>query len=436
MTLNRHYHHFRPFLVSFLRFIFLGIILITVPVSAITCPPDHLISPCKCVSRYSLISCDNLPATANIASIFRALSVNLLKTSSTQGGALTFDQFKLVNSELTELGNIEFGGQTRDIFSGVAFKKINILRNKKLKRIAEDAFASSANVTTELVFEDNAVLGSEEPDVQSLFRLANSFPNLQVLHITECDIRLVPDGAFSRAQPALREIMMTDNRIRSVGSSPFTVLSGLELLNLDGNQISRFSVDAFNIPLNRLHPKKRIKIFLNSNALHDNSLPAGIFARLRRPAYLNLDRNNLTTLPEAVFGSLALRGSVLSLRKNPLRCDCRLKWLVDQKLLYSSSNSKGKENDEDTYFLLRHYVCRNDKDEDTEIHEAEATDFEHCEGNSLPVSKTHCGAEDLDPDEEHSCLTSSVSGIRPKLSEVLFSHLLFLPIFWILFLNY
>lgn len=441
MTLNYHLLYHQPLLVNLLKYIFWAttILSISVPVSAITCPPDHLISPCKCISRYSLISCDNLPANANIASIFRSLSDSLLRTSSpspstTSSGSesqplITFDQFKLVNSELTELGN---GGKVQDLFAGVAFKKINILRNKKLKRIDENAFTASANATTELVFEDNAVLGSEETDVHTLFRLANSFPNLQVLHITECDIRLVPDHAFSRAQPALREIMMTDNRIRSIGAKPFTLLSGLELLNLDGNQISHFSVDSFNMPLNRLHPKKRLKIFLNSNALNDGSLPVGIFARLRRPAYLNLDRNNLTTLPEAVFGSLALRGSVLSLRKNPLRCDCRLKWLVDQKLLYSSSSSKNKENDEDAYFLLRHYVCRSDKDEDTEIHEAEETDFEHCQINPL-VSKVHCGADDMDPEEEHTCLTSSLSRLRPAFVNILFSHFFLFSFFWVLF---
>lgn len=430
MAANRKFYHcFQPFLVI----LFIWITVLISSSSAITCPPDQKISPCKCISRFSLISCDNLPADVNIASIFRSLSDSLLKSpSSNSQSSVTFDQFKLVNSALTELGSGRKGNGNADLFSGVSFKKINILRNKKLKRIDENAFSASANITTELIFEDNPVLGSETGDVQELFRLANSFTNLQVLHITECDIRQVPDGAFSRPQPALREIMMTDNRISSIGARPFTVLSGLELLNLDGNQISRLSVDAFNLPANRLHPKKQIRILLNSNALNDTSLPAGIFARLRRPTYLNLDINKLTTVPEAVFGSLALRGSVLSLKRNPLRCDCGMRWLSDQKLLYSSKAP------EDAYFLLRHYVCQSiDKDgEEVEIHEAEETDFKHCAKEKLQsTSKVHCGAGDLDPEEEHNCLTGSVFGISPSFLKTVISHLFFMPLIWVLFLH-
>src|SRR5699024_5922005 len=168
----------------------------------------------------------------------------------------------------------QIGSGDEDLFSGVAFRRVSILRNPKLRRIEPQAFRSSFNVTKELVLEDNELLGRETADSEALFEAINHFSALTTLHLSDSGVRVVPANAFRRPQAALRELFLTDNRIDRVEDNAFTGLPALDLINLDGNQISKLSPSSLNISDTR---PSLLRLFLRSNRLQADSFPVGVF---------------------------------------------------------------------------------------------------------------------------------------------------------------
>lgn len=308
------------------------------PSLAILCPPATLIEPCTCIRNFNQISCNNLHSNVNLRLIFSKLAGWLRK----QNVNPIFDELKVSQSGLEQLGD--------DVLAGVAFRHISVALNPTLRRISELAFESSFNTTTDFVLEENGKLGLTEVDSVELFRAINRFEKLNTLHLNENGISVIPDNAFDRKQPVLRELIMTENQIERIGNNAFTSLSSLELINLDGNQISKLAPSALEIHTS--NSQSLLRIFLRNNKLTDQSFPPGVFSKLRVRVFLNLNMNRISRVPQNIFESFHHRKSVLTLVKNPIECDCDLRWLVEANALYHSSQSPNS-------YMLRDFHCSN-----------------------------------------------------------------------------
>ncbi|KAH7644742.1 slit protein-like protein 4 [Dermatophagoides farinae] len=347
------------------------------------CPPRDIIIPCKCANYFNLIECTNITSDIDLKKIF----INLKNELNRQHARPVYDELKLVQTQLTHIGSID------DIFSGISFRRISLSRNNRLKRIEPNAFDSSRNITTEIMIEDNELLGANHDDNVALFDTISRFVALNTLHLTDNGIRFIPKHAFNRSQPALRELFLTDNQIERIEDYAFTGLNTIQLINLDGNHLNKLSLHSLEIENTT---QSLLRIFLRSNKIQTDALPPGIFTHLRRRIYLNMNINDLSRIPQNVFQSFFKRRSILSVAKNPLKCDCDFKWLLDQGIVYNSSNPDGD-------YLLRDYRCILDND-DRIIDEVNYNDFNHCPVSSMAQTLEQCLAQASDQEQELFCL--------------------------------
>lgn len=362
------------------------------------CPAADLIWPCKCANYFNLIECSNITSEDSLRQIFISLQMEHEKQRNKK---LIYDEIKLVQTNLEQIGSID------DIFQGIAFRRISINRNNNLKRLLPKGFSNPflSRITTEILIEDNPQLGANVDDNIALFETINSFSSLNTLHLTDNGIRQIPKYAFNKTQPVLRELFLTDNRIEQVDDYAFTGLRLVELINLDGNQISVLSGKCFELTNDT---NKLLRIFMRSNRLHTDSFVPGMFANLRRRTYLNLSVNNITSLPQHVFQSFFKRNSIMSVAKNPLKCDCDFKWLLDMGVLYNSTNK-------DKSYQLKDYQCfgvwdqesnnpdPNNDNEQVIINEVDYSDFEHCQESPTDRQYTDCISMANNPEQEYLC---------------------------------
>lgn len=309
-------------------------------VGATICPNGAQIAPCVCIRNFNQISCSNLTTDINLKHIFERLKQSLDKENVKP----VYDELKLTQTLLEEIGS------SGDILAGVTFRHISISRNSRLRKIHHQAFQSSFNTTIELAIEENVLLATTEEDTVELFKGINRFGKLNTLHLSENGVCLIPKKAFDQAQPVLRELIMTENLIKRIDDNAFTSLNALELINLDGNQITKLSPRSLEI--SKSDTQSPLRIFMRNNKLDKNSFPEGIFNRLRGRVFLNLNMNYMTKLPQSVFESFHHRNSVLTLAKNPLLCDCDLYWVIHANALYDQSSPQNS-------YMLREFQCAN-----------------------------------------------------------------------------
>ncbi|XP_013395440.1 leucine-rich repeat neuronal protein 3 [Lingula anatina] len=157
----------------------------------------------------------------------------------------------------------------------------------------------------------------------------------------------------------LKELYFFDNEIKKIGALAFAGLVNLEVLNLNYNYIASIHVNAF-VGLNRLkklfltrNKLTRVdpgvfssvttlrQLFLNENQITEVAPKA--FNGLRNLTDLRLNKNKLQSLDNMVIVGLDKREVFLHIGRNPLHCDCELKWLRSLEITPSGSCGTPKE---------------------------------------------------------------------------------------------
>ncbi|CAG2102818.1 unnamed protein product [Medioppia subpectinata] len=329
------------------------------------CPPSPTIAPCSCAQYINQISCWNIKPDVNLTQIF----VNLTKALGKNSKQIIYDEFKLIDSELTDIGSDD--DSVEDFFAGVAFNKIQITKNRKLKRIHNNVFKSSFNITTSITISENAILANDAPNERQIFDLLNSFEFATEIWLTDNNISTIPEKAFNRSQNSLAWLSFIDNNIVSVGSHAFYSLPALNYILLDGNRIDKISNKAFELS-NNVSNYQLLRLFLRDNDLNSDSFESGTFERIHRKLLLDLSKNNITHLKRDVFTPVFRRnGSAIILRHNPLVCDCNFKWLYDRRLLYNSSHH-------DRHYYVHNIQCNGTKHDGFKMNELTQSHFQHC----------------------------------------------------------
>ncbi|XP_019626487.1 PREDICTED: toll-like receptor 3 [Branchiostoma belcheri] len=120
--------------------------------------------------------------------------------------------------------------------------------------------------------------------------------NLVVLNLGENHLEQVPFKAPTVMFPALRELHLKYNNIKTIVPENFRGLPNLQLLNLDRNMIT-------NIPANVFHGLRN----LNTLSLQNNKislLSNESFVGLENVIFMDLSMNKLTVLPDGVLSPL------------------------------------------------------------------------------------------------------------------------------------
>uniref|UniRef100_A0A803TRF2 LRRCT domain-containing protein n=1 Tax=Anolis carolinensis TaxID=28377 RepID=A0A803TRF2_ANOCA len=138
-----------------------------------------------------------------------------------------------------------------------------------------------------------------------------ALPHLRELHLSNNRLKTLPNSLW-RNHPALTALDLTNNLLKDLPLGLFG-LARLQGLNLEGNGMRSVAEDAF-----RTVPELRF-LFLQNNSLE--ALPRKVFAPLESLEVLDLSHNRLSALEPPFSKHVAESG--LDLAGNPWVCDCR-----------------------------------------------------------------------------------------------------------------
>ncbi|CAN7987102.1 unnamed protein product [Ixodes hexagonus] len=179
------------------------------------------------------------------------------------------------------------------------------------------------------------------------------FPNLVNLDLSYCKLSHINETPFY-GLGALEEIHLEVNHITSLGNGVFNDLANLKTLNLSSNKINILpgtrpfmsfrGLEALYLSNNDLKKSILPEVFANLTVriltLSHNSIlkwKAPIFSTMPNLKHLDLERNNMRVLDDAMFRDLSAVKEVI-VCKNPWDCgSCYLKNLQDL-LLKSRGN--------------------------------------------------------------------------------------------------
>jgi hypothetical protein len=301
------------------------LLTVNLSLSAEVCPAPADIAPCTCVMDNLMnglilpsIKC-NGPTIKDLGLIFGA-------------------KFMSLDARPRVLSGLWINGTDVQViaaktFGDLHFHNIYIGNSLHLTHISPDAFKVVEHVDNHLHtvdFYNNPLLGAT--DSAHFFELIANLQVKHVLDITQCGITEVPDAAFSQ-NPYLENIYIQHNaNLKRVGQYAFAFLPTLIDLTLQSNPLLSV-IDAHAFEFSSIHG---IQLDLAFNQLTEASFSPLAFGIAGKAAEeVLLYANQLKSVPEAVFrhhmgGDKGIKK--LQLHQNPIVCDCKTKWLIDDNL--------------------------------------------------------------------------------------------------------
>ncbi|KFM64463.1 Slit-like protein, partial [Stegodyphus mimosarum] len=262
------------------------------------CPPSKKILPfCTCREKYTgaEMTCSNLQSDEDLISPVQA--------------TVQDDMFsiKIVNSSLQYIPT--------GLFQETNYKEIYLIGTELISLSDSDVAFDGLEDTLTAIFikEAHYVDEWEWSQLKNLRRL-------QLIDIDYSSIYSV-DQVF--LAPHLKSLSITDSKVSSIHDYAFEALKELEYLYLQGNSITVLKRSMFS------KPSQLRMIRLNRNQLRH--LPEDLFEYMPNLRALELNMNQFTILNEKEFSLAMKQLYVLSMTDNPLRCDCRLRWIVKSK---------------------------------------------------------------------------------------------------------
>lgn len=285
------------------------------PYSQVKCPNDEDIEPCTCDDNGDLECYGSKMTDTVFADVFSRLSLSNQKH---------LHALKVYKTHITKLNS--------EIFGEITFACIDINGNQNLSLngIHRTTIYKSKEMLTSFKYTGltDAYLVQKEENDGAIFENVDGFMQLTSFYVTASRIPHVPRSSFGRCElPALRTVYLAKNNIESVGDYAFYRLPNLTYLNLRDNEISRLTNFTFSFEKTN---DELLVLDLQGNILTSDAIASGAFRQLQRPVTLNLYYNLITYLDESTFKPvLSHPKSSIIISNNPIICDCRMKWLLD-----------------------------------------------------------------------------------------------------------
>ncbi|KAF8792076.1 Leucine-rich repeat transmembrane protein like [Argiope bruennichi] len=280
-------------------FLLISSLLSTILPAASLCPNQENIVPCICkdLGDGPMMMCSNLTSAEELISpiksteffkMFSLVIINsaLLYIPSNLFVKTHFERLRFANSQIMSLsdGDLAFVG---------------------LEEILEEIRASDARYITQWDW--------------------SQLKNLRKLDLI--DIVDISMYSIDQEMPPLKSLTslgISKAEISFVHPTAFSKLENLMQLSLVNNEITELSRAMLPDPASKL-----VMIDLSDNKLE--SLPDDMFTNMPNLKDVEINNNRLMTLNQETFQWLFENLQSFMMTGNEIRCDCRLKWLVETR---------------------------------------------------------------------------------------------------------
>lgn len=181
----------------------------------------------------------------------------------------------------------------------------------KIKDIKEDTFTGMEKLDT---------LNLNHNKIEAL--LDNHFEGMPKVTSLSLDYNKISDiapDAFNGLEEQLQFLSLAANKISFVPTSALRPLHQLNTLHLNDNNITRLEENSFEGFGEHLH-----NLWLQNNKICE--IPSGTFEDLTTLEWVKLNNNELTTLRYELIEPILSTLKHIDVYKNPLICDCEMKW--------------------------------------------------------------------------------------------------------------
>jgi len=234
----------------------------------------------------------------------------------------------LYDNKISHIHPDAFDGLTKDLL------RLNVGRNS-LTEIPSESLVPLKNLNQlDLSFnkikeiKENTFFGLDKLDTLNLDHnkievLRNDhfegMPKVTSLSLDYNKIYKVQPGAFNGLDEQLQFLSLAANKISTVPTSALRPLHQLNTLHLNDNNISRLEENSFEGFGEHLH-----NLWLQNNKICE--IPSGTFEDLTTLEWVKLNNNELTTVRYELIEPILSTLKHIDIYKNPLVCDCEMKW--------------------------------------------------------------------------------------------------------------
>ncbi len=127
----------------------------------------------------------------------------------------------------------------------------------------------------------------------------------------------------------LSKLILTRNKLKSIGDNAFENLESLNELGLNSNLLTQISKSTLSFN----QSVKSLRLFLNNNRLNDSSFDENTFNNTIENFEIHLESNRITNSDERIFGPPIDRSNktTIYLGNNPINCQ-QIKWLNESSI--------------------------------------------------------------------------------------------------------
>jgi len=234
----------------------------------------------------------------------------------------------LYDNKISTIHPDAFDGLTKDLL------RLNVGRNS-LSEVPSEALRPLKNLNQlDLSFnkikdiKENTFLGLDKLDTLNLNHnkievLFNGhFEGMSKVTSLSLDynkINEIQENAFEGLDEQLQSLSLAQNKISFIPTLALSSLHQLNTLHMNDNNISRLQDDSFEGFGEHLH-----HLWLQNNRISD--IPPGAFEHLTSLEWVKLNNNELKTLKYELIEPVLSTLKHIDIYKNPLECDCEMKW--------------------------------------------------------------------------------------------------------------
>ncbi|KAG8195255.1 hypothetical protein JTE90_028406 [Oedothorax gibbosus] len=174
-----------------------------------------------------------------------------------------------------------------------------------------------------------------------------SFTNLESLAIVDMPLKVLSVDFRRNVSKKLKHLTLNECRFQKLQDDEFADFTDLEHIHMSNNAIVEIKRTMFP------RRAKLISLVLMYNKI--TYIPNNLFSDMPDLEYVSFSGNLISTLPDATFQPVLRHLEYLDVSDNPIKCDCRLVWVLQ----YRGLNLVGKcyapkaLHDKDFYELTR-----------------------------------------------------------------------------------
>ncbi|XP_064077593.1 oplophorus-luciferin 2-monooxygenase non-catalytic subunit-like [Macrobrachium nipponense] len=259
------------------------------------------------------------------------------------------------------------------VFGKTQFIEVHI-SGTNIHTIEAGAFRGSYDRVVKMVLSDNKLISFPFGEVANFTKLeqldltSNLIDNLRKISSDSLEdlfvganmLTNIPANTFNNT-PQLKRFRAGRNTITSIDDQTFSTLHSLQQVDLTANQIKKIGRHTF------IFNGTVTSLYLSFNSI--SSL--GENAMMGVTNMMNIESNSLKTFDEGVWRPVLEDGAVVSIKNNPLQCDCDIRWLIVDDQFLSQ--------------IMSGATCQ----DGTLIHEIDPAYFDYCIATTVAQNTEH-----------------------------------------------